>query len=413
MLAQLALALTALSAQADTLRLRAAEAMDLAVQRSASVAAAEARRQAASSGIGAARAWRNPTLSVTAENLGAQFETTGRDGLAGIEGQVTLTGWLPLGGDHGALVRHAEATALAASSALGLSERSVRLLVAMSVATASRDRVLAQNANEEAVALERFALQMTQRSDEGRTAGGEAARARLESSLAAARAARRAAEAASTGMELNRLLALGPDTLVVIETPVCRADPPPPGTAVELKVADAQVVAARAHLDAIKARGVPDLLPQIGWRRTGGFSGLLLGFDLDLPFLSRGRAATEAARADAQAAQAERDDLAWRLEAEQGAARAAVQELEAAGSRFDAMWRADLERTLSAAQTLYNAGEGSLTELLDARRARLSALDEYEIWRAERRLARARLARSAGAEIDASLLCDDDVRSAP
>jgi outer membrane protein TolC len=50
---------------------------------------------------------------------------------------------------------------------------------------------------------------------------------------------------------------------------------------------------------------------------------------------------------------------------------------------------------------------GTLAELLDARRARLAALDDLATWRAERRTARARVARLTGAPLDAALLCDD------
>jgi cobalt-zinc-cadmium efflux system outer membrane protein len=413
MLCNILLLSLTLSQQSDTLRLHPAEALDLAVQRSRVVAAAESRSRAAVSGVDAARAWRNPTLSVTAENLGAQYQTTGQSGLAGTEGQATLSGWLPFGGDHGAGVRQAEALARTASATRDLSEQAVRAVTVATIAAASRDVAVARNARDEAAALEHFGSDMTRRAEEGRTPGGEAARARLEATVAAARAARRAAEAAASTSELRRLLFVAPDTILLVEAEACSVTTPATGRVAELVVADAQVDAARAQADLTHARGVPDLWPQVGLRRTAGFSGLLLGFSIDIPLLNSGGAATASARAEADAALAEREELGRRITADLAGAQLALAELEAAGRRFGPAWSADLEGTVTAAEARYEAGEATLAELLDARRARLAALDEYQTWRAERRFARARLARLGGATIDATLLCDDDVRGAP
>jgi outer membrane protein TolC len=123
-----------------------------------------------------------------------------------------------------------------------------------------------------------------------------------------------------------------------------------------------------------------------------------------------GGASVRAARAELAAVEAERADLASRIKSDELALWAALHDLESAGERFDAVWQADLVRALHAAQERYDAGEGTLAELLDARRARLAALDEYETWRASRRLVRIRLASVLGAPIDNSILCDTDFR---
>ena len=393
---------------ADTVRLTPGAAIDRAEQASFMVRAAEARARAASAGIGVARAWPNPTLGFSAENLGAERQVTGRDGLAGTEGALLLTGWLPLGGDRGAAARRARAVAEGGAQGRIAAVQEARLEALDALAAWTRERRLAENAAEEARELERFARSMTLRAGEGRTAGGEAARARLEAGLAEARAARRSAAAELAAGTLRRVLGLGPDSAVALAPSACEPAPDRSGPVPELAQSEAARAAAVAALDLTRARAVPDLLPHVGVRRTAGYTGLQLGLTLELPLFNVGRAALGQARADAEAAGFLRDDLARRIDAEREAARAAAGRLALAGARFDAAWRADLDRTLSSAQARYDAGEGTLAELLDARRARLSALDELEIWRAELRTARARLARWSGAVIDGSLFCDHD-----
>jgi outer membrane protein TolC len=152
---------------------------------------------------------------------------------------------------------------------------------------------------------------------------------------------------------------------------------------------------------------VPDLVPQVGVRRTAGVTGLFVGLGTEIPVFGGPRDLGRASRLEAEAADAERQGLALQLAAERRAAEAELSLLDAAGRRFDGDWRSALERTVSAAQARYDAGEGTLAELLDARRARLAALDDLATWRAERRTARARVARLTGAPLDAALLCDD------
>lgn len=405
MLLMFALAIAA--SPVDTVRLQAADALELARRHAPSVAAASSRAQAARYGVAAARAWRNPSVNAVAENLGAQREVTGRDGLAGVEGQITLSSWLPLGGDHGAAIRVAEAQAAGASAGLTLAEQEAAYAVVESIALVERDRSALEAARSEGAALDRFATAMARRAEEGRTAGGDAARARLEAATAAARAAR--LEAALVGSEamLARLLGLAPGTPFTVAAGACE-----PGAGSEQPhareaVAAAQVASARAEADRQRGLGVPDLTPQIGLRRTGGFSGVIVGLSVDLPVLSRGRAAAAAARAEAQAREAEHQAVVTRLAAERYHAEQAVTVLDASRNRFDAEWRRDLSRAVAAAEARYDAGEATLAELLDARRARLSALDDYEGWRAERRMARASLARARGAPVEAAVLCDD------
>ncbi len=391
----------------DTVRVGATDALDLARRQAPRVAAAASRADAARHGIAAARAWRNPTLSAVAENLGAQREVTGRDGLAGVEGQITLSGWVPLGGDHGAAIRAAQAQAVGAAARVALAEHDATFAVVESIALVERDRSALEAARAESAALERFAAAMARRAEEGRAAGGDAARARLEAATAAARQARIEAALLGSQATLARLLGHPPGTVLEVTAGSCATEGVLPRPHAEEEVAAAFVAQARAEADRQRGLGVPDLVPQVGLRRTGGFSGLILGVAVDLPVLSRGRAATAAARAEAEARETEHQAVVNRLAAERYHAEQTVTVLEASRTRFDAAWRSDLARAVTAAEARYDAGEATLAELLDARRARLAALDDYESWRAERRIARAALARARGASVEAGVLCDD------
>jgi uncharacterized membrane protein YccC len=94
-----------------------------------------------------------------------------------------------------------------------------------------------------------------------------------------------------------------------------------------------------------------------------------------------------------------------RLDAQHTAALRALQALEAAGSRFDEAWIRALDQAVEASEARYTLGEGTLTELLDGRRARLQALADREYWRAEWLVWRGRVARTAGRPITEDILC--------
>ena len=64
---------------------------------------------------------------------------------------------------------------------------------------------------------------------------------------------------------------------------------------------------------------------------------------------------------------------------------------------------------VTAAETRYDLGEGTLFELLDARRTRLQALDDHASWQMELWGARTRLARLSGVAPDAAVICSDSL----
>ena len=396
----------------DTLRLDAAQALRRAVAEAPAIRAAAARDSASRALIRRAGSWRNPVFSVTAENLGAEVQTTGKSGLAGVEGQAIIEQTLTRGGDRGAAIAEARAMAGAAGATWAGTEADIRLQAITAIALAERDAANAHFASQESVVLRQVAAMMARRAAEGRSSGGDAALASLEAASAASAAARRGAQAAESQAELARAVGAAPGEYVKIETTSCPVTGPavagtrPP----ELVRADFDVAAADAAVGIARAARVPDLRPSAGLRRTQGFSGLWLGLSIDIPIMPSGSASEQAARFQAAAARDEREALARQVAARGAGAEAALQQLDQASGVFDAQLVADLERAVRSAESRYAGGEGTLVEMLITRRARLALLTEYEEWRAAQRIARGRAARLNGVPIDAEMLCDSNGR---
>jgi outer membrane protein TolC len=285
----------------------------------------------------------------------------------------------------------------------------VGAVAAMAVAT--RDARIAGHLVEEVATLNDLARAMTRRAEEGRSSGGEAARVRLELATMRSLAARRGAMAAESAAELARRLGLPAEQPVRIDWPRCAATPAVPGVAdsliPELLQARFEVETARAAEQRAGAARVPDIAPIAGLRRTAGYSGLLLGVSLELPILRSGAAAQAAAHFQARAAEQLRLDAERRLLAQRAGTDAALAVLVEAGSAFDAQLRDDLDRAVRAQQSRLSQGEGTIAELLDARRARVNTLNEFAEWRAMRAELRAREARLAGRPVNEQVLCED------
>lgn len=402
--------LAVLQAGTDTVRLTAAEALQRSLGQAGPVQAAVARERAAQSGIRNARTWNNPLFNVTAENIGAQEQVTGKSGLEGLEGQVTLQQVFTLGGDRGAAVREAEALAGAAGAGAAAARADAVVGAVAAMAVATRDLRIARHSAEEAATLDQLARAMARRAEEGRSSGGEAARVRLELATMRSLAARRGALAAESQAELARRVGVPPGQPIAIEWPACAAapvEPPADSTPPDLLQARFNVAAAQATADRAHAARVPDIAPVAGLRRTAGYSGLLLGLSMELPLLRSGAAAEASARFQAEAAEALRADLERRTAAQRAGTDAALVSLAQAAPAFAATLLDDLDRAVRAQQSRLDQGEGTIAELLDARRARVNTLNEYAEWRAMRAELRARRARLAGRPVDAQVLCED------
>lgn len=348
----------------------------------------------------------NPTLSGNVENLGRQEELTGLTGWAGSEGQLLLGTRIRLGGDGGAARRVEEVGADAAGAAARRTEADLRVQVVEAVARLRRDEALVEFARQEAAGMARLEEAVRLQAALGRASEGEAARLALARTSAEVDVARGEVQQAVSRSELLRLVGLPPESVVSISLAPCTpGETAAPGRPPELDEAEARVRGWEAIRRELGARAIPDLLPEVGLRRMGGVEALYLGLSMELPLFDRNRGAREAARLEARAAGAELEGLERRLAAEQTAALQALQALEAAGSRFDEAWARALDRAVEATEARYTLGEGTLTELLDGRRARLQALSDQENWRAEWLAWRAQVARTAGRPITERLLC--------
>lgn len=402
----------------DTVVLDATEAFRMALETAPSMTVSRRRANAAEARLDQSAAWLNPLLSVTAENVGSSQAISGVRGLDGIEGQVVIGGWLPLGGDRSATRSWASAHVLEAESQSAAAEADVRRALVEALVKVERDRSRLERVRAEAAGLQALAEALSEQAARGRASDGEAARAHLAMVSAHAAAAEVAVEAAASEATLATILGMPPSTVVQVEAARCSpvmgtgttADATRPfAGAPEIAAARARALAAEAALADSRARRVPDLLPQLGIRRAGGVSALYVGLSMTLPVFDRSSASVRAASHEVEAASAETDRIERSLAAEREAARRGLSALEDAGRRYDAVWFAALERAVSAAEARYRLGEGTLTELLDGRRARLQALDDYERWRAQVVIQKALLARLDGAPIDASFVCTPPV----
>ena len=401
---------------ADTVRIDVATALARGLSESPALAGALKREESATRRLGQAGAWPNPTVSLSAENVGQQADFTGRSGLPGLEGQAVATFPLPVGLERAGSVAAARARQSAASATRRLSEVDVRSSVLAQVSRVVTDEALAASSREELVMLGRVADALSLQADAGRASRGDAARATLARGLAATRSARREATLARSSAELARLIGAPASTVFDITLRSCSGLPETataPAATPEIDVAAATVDLADAEVQ--RARGVrmPDLQPQIGIRRSGGRSGLFLGLTTPIPLGNLGREGVGAARADVAAARADAEDVEGRLTAARAAATRALAALEVGGEAFDGDWQAALDQTVTAAEARFRLGEGTLMELLDSRRARLEALHDHHRWRAEWWGARVDLARWEGRLLTDALLCVDPIGDTP
>jgi cobalt-zinc-cadmium efflux system outer membrane protein len=291
------------------------------------------------------------------------------------------------------------------AAAAAVTEADLRLEVLEAAAGVVRDRRLAGFALEEARGLEELASNLQRQAESGRISEGEAARAKLAAVSGWTEYARVRSQAALSTADLGRLL--GVDSAVVqVDIPPCTGGwTPGAGSLPDTALVRARSEAAEGRVREARAAGIPDITPQAGLRRSAGFSALYLGIEIPIPLFNRNQGEREAARQEVQAVREDARDILLGLQAEREAAVRSLEAIEDAGARFSQDWRNALDRTMEAAEARYRLGEGTLTELLDSRRARLQALGDRERWQAERLIWRARAARYSGQEITAGSVC--------
>jgi len=406
-------------APGDTITLDIASALEQGLTASPTLVSARYRAEAGEGRADQASAWRNPLLAVSAENVGQQQAFTGLDGFAGLEGQAILRTQLPWGPDRDGTIRMAQAEKSLFSASLTSSEFTVRGELLAAFGGALRDRAFVESAREELETLSTIADALAAQAENGRASTGDAARANLARGMAATRLARREATDARGTAEISRLLGQDPATRVRLQAPMCSVLPetttpsaPSGYMAPEVRMAEARAEAAGGAIDVARGARRPDIQPEFGVRRSGGQTGLYLGISTDLPFFDRGSRRLDAVTLDESVMTAQRDDTERRwASARVGAARA-LEALDRAGAGFDAAWFEDIEETVTASEARYRLGEGTLMELLDSRRARLQALDDYHSWQVEWWAARIDLSRLEGQMPSADLICMDPYRDA-
>jgi cobalt-zinc-cadmium efflux system outer membrane protein len=408
------LAASLLIVQTDTVRLTSAEFLDQALAAAPGVELAELQADAARSRADQTRAWANPQLSLQVDNYGAEREVTNIDGLAGLEAQAVFAFPLSVGGDRGARMRLGAAGARGAEASLQLTRGDASVRAVAALASVRRDEAAFERAQDEVETLTRLADALERQAELGRAPAGDAARARLALAIALEALALQQSELARSRAELSLVAGYDPFQAVEVVAGRCttaalasEGDVSPVGDVPEVALAQAEEDLAQASLDLARAQRIPDLVPELGVRRTMGTEALYAGLSFNLPLFDRQGRSVDAARAEALGAAASARDRTRAWQAEVLTATATLRALSDAGRHFTSPeWGADLDATVTAVETRWELGEGTLVELLDGRRARFEALAARDRWAAAWLIARARLARLRGSAPDASLFCD-------
>ncbi len=377
-------------------------ALERALARSPASLVAGGARELAAAQLRRARAWENPTLDIESENVLGNGVYRNFDSA---ETRVMLSQPLPLGGARAALVRGAEAGAVAAQALTELAGLEIRHDVAVAYAEAIAADRLANIEHERA----RLGAE-TQRAVERRFAAGlesalQLARVEVEQSGRQAAERRAAAEAQS---RRRALAALWRESLVSEPLDGVWFDRAPPGYGdatgqnpvaehPRTRLAQAEISRARASLDGARAQRFAGLEAKLGTRRFAGATSegdqaFLLGLSMPLPLWDRNGAGIVEARNALSAAQIDAERIDREL---QGARATAVAQFEAAGIEVTALTNRGLPAAESAAQLAgqgYEAGRLSLFERLDAERALSEVRERLEHARLERQRAWAGIA---------------------
>ncbi len=385
------------AAQGADAPLTLAEAIRRATTVGPAAALAAGRR---ASIVGRARSdaqWANPTLELRRENEGAPFP---------YDDFATLTLPLDLTGRRFAL-----------RSALGAARTRA---VADSVATALGTEYATAVAWWESWAadqLARFAATQAQRfaelarydslrAAEGEVAEATAVRMRLEADRARFAAARATADALHARALLAALVGRDdPAALVLGEAE--GGDSPLPDETTVLGAARRDhplLAAARAaareaeRRQAAESRGaLPDVGLSGGYKGTGGYATATFGVILTPPLLNLNGGNRERSTGERLIADAELKAAELRVVAEARAALASARALDEGTAGFDGGFAERADLVASAADAAYREGAATLTELLEAHRARAEARSAGVRGQTDRALARLTLRRAMGA----------------
>ncbi|WP_024891751.1 TolC family protein [Luteimonas huabeiensis] len=359
---------------------------------------AEALRAAADARVRQAAARPNPELSVEIEAIDGSGPYAGG---AARETTYAITQPLELWGQRRARVEAARS----AAGAAGLRALDARWAAAARLALACAEAEAA--ARRDALAAEALSLAEADAATAARLVeAGREPRLRQVQALAAVEAARaRHAEArAAREGAFARLAAVAgldaPVTAVaddLLEREPLPARPTAAGEPLPVRIASAELAAARGGVDVARLRGLPQLGATVGRRRfrEDAEAAWDVGLTLSLPLLDRNRGALDAARAESAAAEARLEDARRAALAEREAALAALRSAAARTAAADAgVAAADEAYRLGRAG--FEAGRIAQLELRDARAALVAAREAAVDARLQRARAEIDLARLEG-----------------
>lgn len=354
--------------------------------------------RAAAADVRQSQTWLNPTLAVTAEDLGAPKQS----GSNQRQDTYTVTQVFEVGGKRGARVT-AERKKAAITEAR---ERQTRVAYAGELAIAYATAEAMQHRKEVADA-EASRAEDDLRAAQALVQAGREAQLRLaqaQASVAAAQADVQAASAAFTSA-MERLTALvgATEPLTRIIHSLLAAATPTPATdwdvtatpALSTAVAERDALSAQVRIE--EKRWLPDVGVSLGMRKYGWTDdkAATVGLSATIPLFDRNKAGIDAARERANGA-SQRVEAA-RLDAI-ATHRSAIAQVRASDLRVRAAEQGELAATEAyrLGRLGYDAGKASLLELLAIRRALAEAQQRTIDARFERIRAIATLSTAEG-----------------
>ena len=145
----------------------------------------------------------------------------------------------------------------------------------------------------------------------------------------------------------------------------------------EVKLAEQQIELAHASLLLQQAGAKPDVDVLFGFKRTSGFSTLIGGVQMDLPFRNRNQGNVAASMAEVRVAESELAAMKAQVLAE---ARSARVEVELRGRQLSQLFPSILQHaqgTSRISQAAYREGGSDLLRLLDSERVRIDVQALY------------------------------------
>ncbi len=360
------------------------------------IAAADAASRAADAGVRQAGRWNNPTIEVQREN----FEGSGLyTGAERAETTYSLSQPFELGGDRGARRSIAQrdrdiAQIGAALQRLDVAEEVEHAFIDAQAAEASR--IVAE---ERLVVARELADAVNRRVQAARDPfmAGSRAQARLAEAEIEAEAARRGAISARQRLA-SYWLGSGGFQVELASFEEVSAEAPTAVASLDLALADAEARRAAAQVGLERARSIPDVDLQLGYRdfEETGETALVAGFSMPLQLWDRNTDNIARARADRDRAAHQRDARARAIAREAALLASQIETARLEVQGLDTRVLPSSEEALRFARDGYVRGAFAYIDVLEAQRALADArLRRIESLRSYHR-ALASLARLTG-----------------